>query len=250
MTNPAPRIRKRVDALSREQIVQATIRLLDSSGESALTVRALTEHLSTGRGAIYHYVTGKEELLEAATDGIISAALESTANVLGPRESLRHLALAVFDALTEHRWVGKQLAREPRQPAVLRIWKGIGAGLGRLGVSGSASADAGAALMNYLLGAAAQNAAASHHLLSDSDRQAYLEAFAAELTRSDSDAVSEQTAAALVEHDDREQFVNGLNIFLAGIEAGGGYQRASVPQPTAIEVQRGTQARRAGLSVR
>ncbi|MEG8037775.1 TetR/AcrR family transcriptional regulator C-terminal domain-containing protein [Sphingomonas sp. LR61] len=167
-------------------------------------------------------ICGKEELLEAATDDIISAALESTAKDSDPHESLRTLALAVFDALTEHHWVGNAAGAEPRQPAVLRIWKGIGAGLGRLGVSCSASADAGAALMNYLLGAAAQRAAASHHLLSDSDGQAYLEAFAAELTRSDSDAVSEQTAAALVEHDDREQFVNGLNIFLAGIEAGEG----------------------------
>src|SRR5689334_13543583 len=65
MTTPAPRNTRRSDALSRDRIIAATIEVLDATGEAGLTVRALTAHLSTGRGAIYHHVANKEELLAA-----------------------------------------------------------------------------------------------------------------------------------------------------------------------------------------
>lgn len=64
--------------------------------------------------------------------------------------------------------------------------------------------------MNYLLGAAAQYAATSGKVASRIDRTAYLEAFAAELTRIDPD--THEIVTAFLEHRDSAQF-------LAGIEA-------------------------------
>lgn len=217
MTDPNELVQTRSGALSREHIVQATIDLLDSSGEGALTVRALTAHLATGRGAIYHYVDGKEELLAAATDHIVSAVFAGITDDADPRRSIRELALGIFDAIAAHPWVGTQIAREPLQPAVLRIWKGLGERLRQMQVTGAASADAGAAVMNYLLGAAAQYAATSGKAASRDERVAYLEKFAVEMNRIDPDI--RETAAAVVEHDDREQFAAGIDIFLRGIEA-------------------------------
>ena len=217
MTDPAPQGPKRSGTLSREHIVAAAIELLDSAGEGALTVRALTAHLSTGRGAIYHYVKGKEELLAAAADDILSVVFESTVNDPDPRQSLRMLALGIFDALTSHPWVGTQLAREPLQPAVLRIWKGLGTQLQRLGVTGDMGLTAGATLINYLTGAAAQYAATAHKAALGDERKAYLETVAAELTRINADAFTRETAAALREHDAREQFLAGIDLILAGI---------------------------------
>jgi hypothetical protein len=80
--------------------------------------------------------------------------------------------------------------------------------------------DAGAALVNYVLGASAQYAAGVQHLPDGLDRQGYLEAVAAELVRIDPDATAQETAVLLLEHDDREQFLAGVDIFLAGIAAG------------------------------
>src|SRR3954462_10465863 len=71
MTTPASRNPRRSDALSRDGIVQATVEVLDATGEAGLTVRALTAHLSTGRGAIYHHVANKDELLAAAADDVV-----------------------------------------------------------------------------------------------------------------------------------------------------------------------------------
>lgn len=220
MSSPSPRTSRRSDALSRTVIVEATIDLLDASGESGLTVRELTARLTTGRGAIYHHVAGKEELLAAATDHIIGPTIGVANDVKDPQVAVRTIALGIFDAITAHPWAGTQLAREPLQPAVRHIWKGVGEQLHHLGVRGAARSDAGAALVNYVLGAAAQHAASAGQLPHGVDRRAYLEALAAELTELDPHPTTRETAALLQEHDDREQFLAGVDIFLAGITAG------------------------------
>ena len=72
MATRAQRAERRTDALSKERIVAAAIEILDTEGEAALTFRALAARLATGSGAIYWHVANKDELLAAATDGVIS----------------------------------------------------------------------------------------------------------------------------------------------------------------------------------
>jgi AcrR family transcriptional regulator len=203
--------------LTRDRIVEAAIELLDAAGESGVTVRALTTHLATGRGAIYHHVASKEELLAVATDGIIGRVVTATEGDDDPSETIRALALGIFDAINDHPWVGAQLAREPLQPAVFRIWKAVGSSLHGLGLTGSDLSDAGAALVNYALGAAAQHAAGALAVTGDADRRAYLESLATQWAQHDTDPIAQQAASLLAAHDDREQFLAGVNIFLTGI---------------------------------
>lgn len=80
MATPAARTPRRRDALSRDRIVEAAIDILDAGGERELTVRTLTSHLSTGRGAIYHHVSGMDDLLAAAADDVVRAATERAAD--------------------------------------------------------------------------------------------------------------------------------------------------------------------------
>lgn len=208
---------RRRDALSRPRIVAAAIELLDADGEQGLTVRALTSHLSTGRGAIYHHVAGVGDLLADAADAVIRAATEDPADDTDPNRAIRDLSLAIFDALDAHPWVGAQLAREPLQPAVLRIWKTIAGRLRDLGVHGAARSDAGAALASYIFGSAARFAAGARHSTDEIERQRYLDALAAAWTEQDADQVVQQAAAHLRAHDDREQYLAGIAIFLRGI---------------------------------
>jgi AcrR family transcriptional regulator len=218
MTTRTPRSTRRSDALSRDRIVEATIEVLDATGEAGLTVRALTAHLSTGRGAIYHHIVNKEELLAAAADDVM-ARVTAAAGDDDPEQAIRALALGIFDAIDAHPWVGTQLSHEPWQPAVLRIWKSLGSQLQRLGVPGPARADAGSALVNYVLGAAAQYAAGARRVTSDADRKAYLQTLAAQWAQHDPDPIVQDAASQLHEHDDREQFLAGVDIFLTGITA-------------------------------
>jgi AcrR family transcriptional regulator len=218
MDGPQQKGARRSDALTRGRIVDATIEILDAYGETALTLRAVTAHLATGRGAIYHHVSSKDDLLAAAADEVIS---QVTAHVAkdDPTQVLRTLSLGLFDAIDAHPWVGTQLSREPFQPAVLRIWKSIGEQLSKLGVSGTARSDAGSALANYVFGAAAQYAAGARRALDDTARKDYLQTLAAQWEQLDTDPSAHESAALLREHDDREQFMTGVDIFLAGITA-------------------------------
>lgn len=72
------------------------------------------------------------------------------------------------------------------------------------------------ALVNYVLGAAAQHASGARRAPDASARKDYLGAFAAEWARDD-DPLVRESAALLPEHDDRAQFLAGVDIFLRGI---------------------------------
>lgn len=97
---------RRQEPLSRERIIGAAVELLDTAGERGLTFRALAERLATGPGAIYWHVTGKAELLAAATDAVIAPAVAPADAEATPEQAIRTLALGIFDALDTHPWVG------------------------------------------------------------------------------------------------------------------------------------------------
>jgi AcrR family transcriptional regulator len=211
---------RRSDALSKERIVEAAIALLDADGESGLTFRALGARLATGSGAIYWHVANKDELLAATTEQIITHAMADGVRDTDPREAIRAIALGMFDAIDAHPWVGAQLARAPWQQAMLHIFDGIGHQLQALGVPEHAQFDCGSALVNYILGVAGQNAANARLLPRGTDRRAFLTAMADQWSQLDPAAhpFIHRIAAQLRDHDDREQFLAGVDLILAGIE--------------------------------
>jgi AcrR family transcriptional regulator len=221
MATRAERTERRADALSKERIVGAAIGILDADGESALTFRALGARLATGSGAIYHHVASKDDLLAAATDDIIARVMTEVVSGGEPREAIRGIALGVFDAIDAHPWVGAQLSREPWSSAVLQVFEGVGGQLLALGVPGRAQFDCASALVNYVLGLAGQYAAAARLLARETDRSAFLATAAARWAQLDPAQYPfmRQMAAQLREHDDREQFLAGIDLILAGITA-------------------------------
>jgi AcrR family transcriptional regulator len=217
------RAERRTDALSKEKIVEAAIVILDTDGENARLFQSLTARLSTGVGAIYHYVSNKGDLLAAAANSVITPVMADAKTDTDARQAIRTMSLGLFDAIDAHPWVGSQLSRDPRQPAVLRIWEGIGGQLKALGVAETTRSDAGSALVNYVLGAAAQYAAGPGRLKHDADRAVFLTTLAAEWEQLDPTEYPTVRAMAplLKVHDDREQFLAGVEIFLAGITSRG-----------------------------
>ena len=216
----APRSQRRTDSLSRELIIQAATELLDSGGESALTLRALTVRLHTGYGAIYHHVADKSDLLATATDDVITRVLSATVPDPDPRETLRRLALGLFDAIDAHPWVGAELSRQPWRPALLDFYETIGKLLNALAVPDPARFDAAGTLVNYILGTAVQNAANARHLAGhDTDRATFLNTTAKRWSQLNPNKYPfvHASITQLREHDDRTQFLTGLNIFLTGI---------------------------------
>lgn len=217
-TKRAPR---RAQALSRDVIVQAATEILDEAGEDALTLRALTVQLTTGYGAIYHHVADRNDLLAAATDHVIARVVSGLVTDAEPAQSLRAIALGLFDAIIAHPWVGTQLTRQPWQPTLLDIYESVSKQLQALDVPQRALSDSASLLVSYILGVAGQNAANARALAtSGMDRSTFLAAVAARWAQLDPARYPSvlNARAQLREHDDREQFLAGIDLILAGIE--------------------------------
>ncbi|WIM99710.1 TetR/AcrR family transcriptional regulator C-terminal domain-containing protein [Actinoplanes oblitus] len=210
---------RREDALSQERIIEAAVEMLDAGGESALTFRALSATLKTGPGAIYWHVANKGELLTAAADAVLTGAMPATGAGEVPQDVIRAVALGVFDAIEAHPWIGEQMSQLSSQSTTLRIFERLGRQVQALGVPGPAQFDAASALLNYILGVAAQNAAMARSVQRGTDRAEVLDLVASLWTSLDTDEYPflRNIAAQLRDHDDRAQFLAGVDLILAGI---------------------------------
>lgn len=228
MATRARRAQRRNQVLSREQIIATAIELLDGGGESALTVRALTERLATGTGAIYYQVGARDELLDAATETVIGTVLDT--EPAGARttagDEIRAVALGLFDAIAEHQWLATRLAlqitRNPCGPVTVGIFERFGRQVGALGVPQAAWFDATSTLVHYILGAVAQHARVDGDTSGvdpQADRGEFLGAVSTAWQELDPDdyPFMHVIAGQMREHDDREQFLTGIAAVLDGI---------------------------------
>ncbi|MER5323182.1 TetR/AcrR family transcriptional regulator [Streptosporangium roseum] len=246
---------RRRQVLTRERIVETAVELLDAVGEGALTVRALTGRLATGPGAIYWHIGNMDELLEAATDAVVATALNTrptqpaeraeTTEVGGavgaPQDEIRAVALGLFDAVTEHPWLATQLAvqltRNPWKPVTLRIFESIGRPVRTLGVPQGDWFATTSTLVHYILGATtqtSQNTGDDGVPGSEADRAEFLNTASRAWQDLDPDdypfirAIADQ----MREHDDREQFLTGIDLVLTGITT---LHPPATPRPPAPE---------------
>ena len=207
-------------ALSRDRIIAMSIDLLNHSGEAGLTFRTLSERLETGPGAIYWHIANKGDLLTAACDAILARTLEAPAPGATPEASIRAVALGMYDTIEAHPWVGSALTRAPGQAPILRLFERIGQQICALQVPPSRQWAVTSALLNYILGVSGQNAANAQLARERGlDRSSLLEATAHAWAELDPKAYpfASGVAAQLQSHDDRVDFVAGVDLILRGI---------------------------------
>ena len=216
---------RREDSLSRDRIVEAAIALLDEGGEDGLTFRALAQRLGTGAGAIYWHVADKGDLLVAACDTVVVRVLDACAREADARAAIRAVALGMFDAMDAHAWVGSALMRAAGQLPSVRLIERIGQQVRALGVAEAAQWATVSALLHYIAGVAGQNAANARHAQAQGlVRSDFLESVAGTWEHLDPrdwpfvHAMAGQFAA----HDDRADFLAGIDLLLAGIKAARG----------------------------
>lgn len=223
MTTPTRRTRRGEPALSRERIIDAAITLLDADGADGFTFRALAGRLATGAGAIYWHVAGKDELLGAASDAVVAAALAApSTQEAAPREAISAIGMSLFDAIDAHPWVGAELARAPGSRPLVRILEGIGRQVRALGVPDAALWLVTSTLLHYILGVGGLNAANGQAARARGTVRAdALGAVADAWTGLDVDAYpfTRRMAHQMRAHDDRADFAAGLDLILAGTAA-------------------------------
>jgi AcrR family transcriptional regulator len=213
---------RREDSLSRDRIIEASIALLDQSGESGLTFRALSERLATGPGAIYWHIANKSDLLTAACDAIVARTMEARMARATPKATIRALALGMFDAIDAHPWVGSALIRAELQSPMVRVLERIGQQVRALGVPDRSQWAVASALLNYILGVGGQNAANGQLARTRGiHRSSFLKAVAGVWSQLDPDEYpfARSVAGQLRAHDDRVDFLAGIDLILRGIES-------------------------------
>jgi len=222
MAEKKRQVRGREAALSRDQIVAAAIDLLDRGGEAGLTFKALAERLATGPGAIYNHIASKTDLVAAAADAIVADVQRGRLETGDAEDALRNFALGMFDAIDAHPWVGGALMRVPGQPPLLRILEAVGQDIRALGVPAEGEWASAMAVFNYIVGVGGQNAANAQLARAQAlDRTEVLTSLAH--TWSSLDPVeypfAQSIGTQLRTHDDRADFLAGINFIVIGIVA-------------------------------
>jgi hypothetical protein len=139
-----------------------------------------------------------------------------------PKAAIRALALGMFDTIDAHPWVGSALTRAPGQLPMVRILEGIGQQVRALGVPDNTQWPVVSALLSYILGVSGQNAANAHLARqSGADRGNFLDEVAAMWSELDPDEYpfTRSVAGQLRAHDDRVDFLAGIDLILRGIES-------------------------------
>ncbi len=222
MVKKARKTQRREESLSRDRIIEVAIEILDASGENGLTFRALSERLATGPGAIYGHIANKSDLLTAACDAIVARTMEGIMVGTKPKATIRALALGLFDALDAHPWIGSALTSAPGQSPMVRILEPLGQQVRALGATGNTLWAAVSALLSYILGVAGQNAANGQLARTQGlERSDFLDAVAAMWSQLDPQEYpfTRSIAGQVRAHDDRKDFLAGIDFILKGIES-------------------------------
>jgi len=121
----APTRRARPARLSRERVVEAAIRLADSEGMDAVSMRRLGQELAVDPMSIYRYVAGKDALVDAMTDAVV-ARIELVTDAGGWQASARATMLAARATMLRHPWTADvRKSRTQPTPAELRHLDGL-----------------------------------------------------------------------------------------------------------------------------
>ena len=137
-----------------------------------------------------------------------------------PEATIRAVALGMFDAIDAHPWVGSALTHAAGQLPLVRIVECIGQQIRALGVAEGAEWSAVSALLHYILGVAGQNAANMQFARTRGiDRVKFLDAMATAWSQFDPDEYpfARSVAGTLRAHDDRADFLAGIDLILTGI---------------------------------
>ncbi|WP_101788908.1 TetR/AcrR family transcriptional regulator [Nonomuraea indica] len=108
-----PRQSARTSGRSREEIVRATLELLDAEGLDGLSMRKLGAKLSAGATSVYWYVENKDELLELAYDAIWGEISLPVPEEAGWRETSSTFAHSMRAVILAHPWMAALLGRLP-----------------------------------------------------------------------------------------------------------------------------------------
>jgi AcrR family transcriptional regulator len=218
-----PRTRSRASH-SLESVLAGAVEILDESGVQGLTIRALAARLGGGVASVYWYVSSREELLDLAADSVLGGVLEAVAGVGegDPIDDLRTIAMTMFDAIVDRPWLGAYVLRDTAtQIHSMQLYELIGEQVMRLDLTPRQSFHATSAVVGFVIGTAADMGQQPPEVVISGQvsKEEYMAAAAAQWRALDAEQFPyiHHIIDEFDGHDDREQFVGGLDLLLAGL---------------------------------
>jgi AcrR family transcriptional regulator len=144
--------------VTRDRALDAAMKLADSQGLAALTMRALAQALGVEAMSLYHHVANKEDILNGMVDRLFAEV--DVPKALEWKEAMRQRAHAMRAALKRHRWaIGVLQSRKAPGAATLKHHDEVLGVLRGAGFDLELTGHAYAALDSYIYGFAQQEAA-------------------------------------------------------------------------------------------
>ena len=132
--------RKTGKSLTREHILETTLRILDEEGLDGLSMRRLAARLDVEAMSLYNHVQDKRDLLSGVTD-LALAQIELPEAGLPWNRRLEGFALGLYEALIRHPALVLVLASEQGGPSQLEVLHGIDSMVAALAESGLSPAQ-------------------------------------------------------------------------------------------------------------
>jgi len=101
------------ESLTRDQIVDAAIRVLDDEGLDALSMRRLGHELNAGATSLYWHIRNKDELLDLVVDRLLGEAVADMGRPDGWRAWMTAVAGSLRRVLLRHRAIAPVVGARP-----------------------------------------------------------------------------------------------------------------------------------------
>ncbi|MDL4813380.1 TetR/AcrR family transcriptional regulator [Actinomadura opuntiae] len=226
-TRPA-RARREQPTLTRGQIVDAALELLDAEGLDGLSMRRLGTRLNSGATSVYWHVANKDELLELALDRVMGEVRvppgDGGDGDDGWRDAVAGYARSLRTMIHRHPWTVPLFGVQPMiGPNATRVLDEVIAAFDGAGLAGMDLENAMSLVADYVIGAAGSEASwqNAHDAATGEDWLETLAPYLAEiadrhprLTAHVREVWARETADVL-----EQRFDYGLSCVLAGIEA-------------------------------
>jgi AcrR family transcriptional regulator len=144
--------------LSRERVLRGAVAVADASGIAALTMRLLARELGVKPMSLYHYIAGKDEILDGIVD-LVFSEIDLPSPGGDWQLEMRRRAISARRVLRQHSWaIGLMESRANPGPATLHHHDATIGTLRGAGFSVAMTAHAYALLDSYVYGFALQEA--------------------------------------------------------------------------------------------
>ncbi|HEX4220921.1 MAG TPA: TetR/AcrR family transcriptional regulator C-terminal domain-containing protein, partial [Pseudonocardiaceae bacterium] len=152
----APRRRPVEPDVTRERIVAAAIAIADADGLGGLSMRRIATELGMATMSIYHYLPGKDELIDAMVDGAFGDDELPPIPEAGWRVRMDLIARLQWSFYRRHPWLADAMSftRPPVAPRAMRYTEWTLAALDDYGLSGEIMTYVAVGLASYVRGTA------------------------------------------------------------------------------------------------